>query len=238
MLISNDNYNLTATSILIFNLALNMFKRNDEPSPPDDLNGKHYDFIIVGAGSAGSVVANRLSEIGEWNILLLEAGEDSTEIDDIPAYKTYVRNEKSSIIWPHFTQPESATCGGKSCFWLQGKVLGGTSTVNTMVYARGFKDDYDYWEKLGNQGWNWENVLRYFKKSENNLDPIYASDTEYHSTGGYLGVQTFPYHDENIFTILQAYEELGYNNTDYNGPNPTGIFLIQGDSQKWCQTKY
>ena len=171
---------------------------------------------------------HRLSEIGHWNILLLEAGQDSTEIDDVPAYKSYLQTDQSTILWPYWTQPEPSTCGGNPCFWPIGKVLGGTSTINTMLYARGFKGDYDHWAKLGNRGWDWKTVLHYFKKSENNLDEIYADDTEYHATGGYLSVQTFPYHDENTYNVIKAYEELGYNNTDYNGPNPTGIFLMQG----------
>ena len=109
-----------------------------------------------------------------------------------------------------------------------GKVLGGTSTINTLLYARGFKQDYDLWEELGNYGWNWENVLSYFKKSEDNLDSLYAQDEEHHSKGGYLGIQTFPYHDQNTYTVVKAYEELGYKNTDYNGAHPTGIFMMQG----------
>ncbi|PSN51482.1 hypothetical protein C0J52_00759 [Blattella germanica] len=224
--LSTDSGPSAAT--LILGIIASFLKGPAVKAPPADLNGSTYDFVIVGAGAAGSVVANRLSEIGHWNILLLEAGIDSTEVDDVPAYKNILQSDRSDILWPHWTQPEPRTCGGTPCFWPGGKALGGTSTINTLLYARGFKDDYDKWERLGNKGWGWNKVLRYFKKSENNLDPIYANDTEYHSTGGYLGVQTFPYHDENTYTIIKAYEELGYSNTDYNGPQPTGVFLMQG----------
>jgi choline dehydrogenase len=159
---------------------------------------------------------------------MLEAGGEETQITDVPAYKTYVQSAKSPILWPHWTQPEPRVCGGAPCFWPGGKVLGGTSTINTLLYARGFKKDYDNWHSLGNYGWDWASVLYYFKMSENNLDPIYSKDTKYHSIGGYQDVQTFPYHDKNIYSVLKAYKELGYNNTDYNGPHPTGISLVQG----------
>ena len=172
--------------------------------------------------------SNRLSEICHWKILLLEAGGEETQFADVPAYKTYAQSKASPILWPHWTQPEPRTCRGKPCFWPGGKVLGGTSTINTLLYARGFKQDYDNWQSLGNYGWNWSSVLHYFKKSENNLDTKNSIDIKYHSIGGYLNVQTFPYQDKNINSVLNAYKELGYNNTDYNGPHPTGISLVQG----------
>ena len=175
--------------------------------------------------------SNRLSEICHWKILLLEAGGEETQIADVPAYLTYAQSATSPILWPYWTQPEPRTCGGAPCFWRGGKVLGGTSTINTLQYARGFKQDYDNWHSLGNYGWNWSSVLYYFKKSENNLDPIYAEDIKYHSIGGYQDVQTFPYQDKNIYSVLRAYRELGYNNTDYNGPHSTGIFLLQGTAR-------
>ena len=173
---------------------------------------------------------NRLSEICHWKILLLEAWGEDTQIADVPAYKTYAQSAAFLILWPHWTQPEPRTCGGAPCFWPGGKVLGFTSAINTLHYARGFKQDYGNWHSLGNYGWNWSWVLCYFKKSENtrNLDPIYARDIKYHSTGEYQDVQTFSYQDKSIYSVLRTYKELGYNNTDYNGPHPTGIFLMEG----------
>ncbi|XP_069694934.1 glucose dehydrogenase [FAD, quinone]-like isoform X2 [Periplaneta americana] len=146
----------------------------------------------------------------------------------IPAYKSFSQTLNSSIIFPYMTEAEPATCAGSPCFWPTGKVLGGSSTINTLLYARGFKKDYDKWHDMGNYGWDWITVLQYFKKSENNLDPKYAKYIKYHSTGGYQSVQMFPYQDMNVYTVLDAYKELGYSNTDYNGPHPTGVFLVQG----------
>ena len=187
----------------------------------------HYCSMLM-ISYACVLFPNRLSEVHHWKILLLEAGGEETQVGDVPAYKTYSQSNSSSILWSHWTQPQPRTCDRTPCFWPGGRVLGGTSTINTLQYARGFKQDYDNWHNLGNYGWNWSSVLHYFKKSENNLDPIYAKDTKYHSTGGYLAVQKFPYQDKNIYSVLKAYKELGYNNTDYNGPHPTGVFLMQG----------
>ncbi|KAL1454272.1 hypothetical protein WDU94_010544, partial [Cyamophila willieti] len=113
-----------------------------------------YDFIVIGAGSAGAVVANRLSENPDWKILLIEAGGDENEISDIPSLAGYL--QLSELDWKYKTEPpmgDNAYClamVGDRCNWPRGKVLGGSSVLNAMIYVRGNRHDYDQWEKLGN----------------------------------------------------------------------------------------
>lgn len=153
-----------------------------------------YDFIVVGGGSAGAVVANRLSENPEWNVLLLEAGGHESELTDVPAISLYLHGSKYD--WKYKTQPENSACQamkGKRCCWTRGKVIGGSSVLNTMLYVRGNRRDYDNWASLGNPGWSFEEVLPYFKKSQDQRNPYLAKNTRYHATGGYLTVQDSPW---------------------------------------------
>ncbi|XP_058790459.1 glucose dehydrogenase [FAD, quinone]-like [Phymastichus coffea] len=177
----------------------------------------HYDFIIVGAGSAGCVLANRLSEIEKWKVLLIEAGDEEPLIADmIPSMEYYLKG--SSIDYGYQTQPEPVACQSdpnKKCSWPRGKTMGGSSSINGMWYVRGSKDDYDHWAHLGNIGWSYDEVLPYFKKSEDsrllenaNKDPVS------HGTGGYLTVSYFN-KSKNFDTLMNAWGELGLQEIDY-----------------------
>ncbi|XP_058799457.1 glucose dehydrogenase [FAD, quinone]-like [Phymastichus coffea] len=188
-----------------------------------------YDFIVVGGGSAGAVVANRLSEIPDWKVLLIEAGGDENEVSDVPALVGYL--QLSEMDWMYQTAPptNSPYClamVGDRCNWPRGKVLGGSSVLNAMVYVRGNRLDYDLWERLGNPGWSYDDVLPYFIKSEDNRNP-YLARTAYHGTGGYLTVQETPWRTPLSIAFLQAGAELGYDNRDINGANQTGFMLTQ-----------
>ncbi|XP_066259555.1 glucose dehydrogenase [FAD, quinone]-like [Euwallacea similis] len=189
---------------------------------------ENYDFIIVGGGSAGSVLANRLSENLYWNILLIEAGPDEISITDMPLM--FPALQLTPFDWQYKTEPGKKYCqamvDGK-CNWPRGKVLGGCSVLNAMLYVRGNRRDYDRWAALGNPGWSYEEVLPYFKKSENIQIDQYRNDP-YHGTDGYLTVEHFRYRSPLSNWWLEAAQEAGYMIRDLNGEYQTGFMLPHG----------
>ncbi|XP_044260506.1 uncharacterized protein LOC123008646 [Tribolium madens] len=208
----------------------------DPESRPIDVSTdellERYDFIVVGAGSAGAVVANRLSEIEQWNVLLLEAGGDEMEISDVPLMAAYL--QLSQIDWKYKSEPQGQACLAMKkgrCNWPRGKVIGGSSVLNYMLYLRGNKKDYDIWESLGNPGWGSQDALYYFKKSEDNQNP-YLSKTPYHSTGGYLTVSEAPYHTPLVAAFVEGGRQLGYENRDINGEYQSGFMMAQGTTRR------
>nr|CAH7742514.1 unnamed protein product [Callosobruchus chinensis] len=186
-----------------------------------------YDFIVVGAGSGGSVTASRLSEIPEWNVLIIEAGNDEPTGTQVPSM--FLNFLGSSIDWGYKTEPEPQACLNEDesrCYWPRGKVLGGTSVINGMMYMRGSHKDYDDWAMMGNQGWSYEEVLPYFLKSEDNQE-IEEMDKGYHSEGGLLTVSRFPYHPPLSRALIKAAEEMGNSIIDLNGARHTGFAIAQ-----------
>ncbi|RZF42366.1 hypothetical protein LSTR_LSTR004174 [Laodelphax striatellus] len=226
---------MTLSLVPLILMALTFFRYNNVDPESRPINVRQvmpeYDFVVVGGGSAGAVVANRLSEEKNWTVLLLEAGGDETEISDVPSLAGYL--QLTDLDWQYKTSPppeETAYClamNENKCFWPRGKVLGGSSVLNAMIYVRGNKNDYDLWESLGNAGWSFNDVLPYFKKSEDNRNP-YLATTPYHSTGGYLTVQESPWRTPMAVAFVKAGEELGYTNRDINGENQTGFMIAQG----------
>ncbi|XP_067637858.1 glucose dehydrogenase [FAD, quinone] [Eurosta solidaginis] len=214
-------------------LAAITFYRYDNVDPESRPIDQHtlfteYDFIIVGAGSAGAVVANRLTEIRKWKVLLIEAGPDENEISDVPSLAAYL--QLSKLDWQYKTQPSNKACLGmknNQCNWPRGKVLGGSSVLNYMLYVRGNRYDYDHWEALGNIGWGYDNVLHYFKKSEDNRNP-YLANNPYHTQGGLLTVQESPWHSPLVAAFVEAGREIGYENRDINGEKQAGFMIAQG----------
>ncbi|PSN57091.1 hypothetical protein C0J52_01328 [Blattella germanica] len=199
------------------------------PSQQQEQQVEEYDFIVVGAGSAGCVVANRLSEIKKWKVLLLEAGIEEPFVADVPAFANML--QQSNIDWMYRTQPEKYSCkallnGG--CGWPRGKVMGGSSVLNFMIYVRGNRADYDGWAEMGNHGWSYEDVMPYFLKSENNEDhDVLEHNPHYHSKGGYLNVERFPYQDYNVPVLVDAWKELGYPEIDVNAASQIGVTVAQ-----------
>ena len=182
-----------------------------------------FDYIIVGAGSAGCVLANRLSEDPKVRVLLLEAGgKDTNPWIHIPVgYVKTMVNPK--LNWMFDTEPEART-HNRPIPIPRGKVLGGSSSINGMLYVRGNARDYDGWAQLGCTGWSFEDILPYFKKSENRE----TGGDEYRGTGGLLNVADLTEKYEILDAIIEAGTECGYPaNPDYNGKSQEGFGYFQ-----------
>jgi choline dehydrogenase len=182
----------------------------------------HYDYIVIGAGSAGCVVANRLTKDSDTTVLLLEAGNPDTKPEIfIPA--ECVNLLGTEVDWGYFTEPEPYL-NNRKVFSSRGKVLGGSSSINFMFYVRGNPHDYDRWQELGNPGWSYQDVLPYFKKSEHQQRGV----SEFHGVDGELSV-TDPI-SPNVISqrFIDAAVAMGYNhNPDFNGKQQEGVGLYQ-----------
>jgi choline dehydrogenase len=183
-----------------------------------------YDYIVVGAGSAGCVLANRLSAGGAHRVLLLEAGGgDRSPWIQVPIGYGRTFNDPR-FNWMYQAQPDPAL-DNRSAFWPRGKVLGGSSSINAMVYVRGQPADFDDWRAAGNPGWSWGELLPYFKKLEDH--PWGAS--EFHGAGGPVHVSDVSGSVHPLCaTFLQACSSVGIEYTrDFNGSQPEGAGLWQ-----------
>lgn len=181
-----------------------------------------YDYVIIGAGSAGCVVANRLTEDGETTVLLLEAGNPATK-PEIQAPLAWTSLLGTDVDWAYWTEPEPGL-DGRKILCSRGKVVGGSSSINAMLYIRGNRQDFDHWQALGNPGWSYEGVLPYFKKAEHQQRGVSA----FHGVDGPLSV-TDPISPSVINErFIDAATQLGYSrNSDFNGAHQEGAGLYQ-----------
>ncbi len=197
-----------------------------------------YDYIIAGAGSAGCVLANRLSADGKTTVLLLEAGpEDKSPMIHIPAGVAQLLRSKT-YNWQFDTEAE-AHMNNREMYWPRGKTLGGSSSINGIVYIRGHASDYDDWEALGNKGWSYKDCLPYFIKSEGQCGELADADKSRHGYDGPLKVSTPDLNNELYQVYLDAGKQAGYPKTeDFNGVEQEGMGVYQQTkfSGKRCST--
>jgi choline dehydrogenase len=182
-----------------------------------------FDYIVVGAGSAGCVLVNRLTADGKYSVLLLEAGpEDSHLWIHIPLGYGRLFKEKA-VNWMYQTEPEPGL-NGRNVFQPRGKVLGGSSSINGLLYVRGQHEDYDRWRQHGNLGWGFDDVLPYFKKAE---DQTRGGD-DFHGVGGPLPVSDWRHADPLSAAFVDAAAEVGFpKNSDFNGATQEGAGFFQ-----------
>src|SRR3954447_6862267 len=189
----------------------------------DAAHPAQVDYVIVGGGSAGCVLAARLSEDPRVQVVLLEAGPpDTSVLIHCPAGLALLAKSGKGN-WAFQTEPQPGLDGRRG-YQPRGKVLGGSSSVNAMIYARGNRADYDAWAATGNAGWSWDEVLPWFRKAEHNERGADA----WHGAGGPLNVMDLrsPHRFGPIF--VHAALQAGYpENRDFNGASPEGVGLYQ-----------
>jgi choline dehydrogenase len=187
-----------------------------------------FDYVVVGAGSAGCVLANRLSADGKHSVLLLEAGpKDNNLWIHVPLGYGRLFKEKT-VNWMYQTEPEPGL-DGRTIFQPRGKVLGGSSSINGLLYVRGQHEDYDRWRQHGNSGWGFDDVLPYFKKAENQE----RGADDFHGAGGPLPVSDLVHADPLSAAFIAAAAETGIPvNPDFNGASQEGAGFFQTTTRR------
>ncbi|AEF39609.1 GMC family oxidoreductase [Hoyosella subflava] len=189
---------------------------------------EQYDYIIVGAGSGGCAVAGRLTEDRAARVLLIEAGGSNRRLE-VVAPAAFAKQFHSKLDWDYWTEPE-AHLNGRRIFSPRGKVLGGSSSMNAMIYIRGNREDYDQWAADGADGWSYEDVLPYFRRAEHNEQ----FSNGFHGTAGPLNVTRIPNLDPVSSALIDAAEQALKvdRNDDFNGATQEGVGQFQVTQRK------
>ncbi len=187
----------------------------------DTFDGSTFDYVVIGAGSAGCVVANRLTEDTSVRVCLIEAGpKDTSPLVHIPLFGMMLLYAHERMNWRFWSTPQPSA-NGRRLYLPRGKVLGGTSAINGMVYMRGHPADYDAWAAAGNRGWSFAEVVPYFLRSENNQ---VFRDSPFHGTSGLLDVTDVGSRNPIADSFVEAAQSLQLPFTeDFNGSNPAGV---------------
>lgn len=223
----------------IFLSAFDFLRRGDEEIRLENMDNQpmeaEYDFIIVGAGTAGCTLAARLTENPKWKVLLLEAGQYESLVMDIPIVAHFL--QLGSMNWKYRTQPSKKAClamNNNRCNWPRGKVMGGSSVLNYMMYTRGNRRDYDRWEALGNPGWSYKHVLPYFKKLEDSSVP--DADPDYVGRGGPVTVSYVNWRSKIAEAFVEASKQDGLIYRDYNGKIQVGVSQLHTTTRNSTRT--
>ncbi|XP_072934518.1 glucose dehydrogenase [FAD, quinone]-like [Epargyreus clarus] len=201
----------------------------DQYTLPKGFTGplKEYDFIVVGAGSAGSVLASRLSKGKMASVLLLEAGQGENVFTEVPILAPLF--QRTDYVWPYEMEYQPGVCMGMEggrCFWPRGRAVGGSSVINYMIYTRGMPADWDRIAADGNYGWSYRDVLPYYMKSERaKLRGL--AESPWHGRDGELNVEDIPFRSKLSKSFLDAAKMLGHRRVDYNSPDAFGFSFIQ-----------
>ncbi|XP_068623663.1 glucose dehydrogenase [FAD, quinone]-like [Battus philenor] len=186
-----------------------------------------YDFVIVGAGSAGSALASRLTENRNITVLLIESGKPEMILTDIPGIAPFFQS--TDYVWHYYMEPQQGVCLGmwnKRCFWPRGKAVGGTSVINYMIYTRGRPEEWDRIAAAGNYGWSYADVLKYYTKLEKASLKGYEK-APHRGRDGVLPVEFVPIKTRLISAFLEAGRILGHPTVDYNAPETLGFGKVQ-----------